>query len=136
MFFCQFLPQLARIATALVPAFNQVILIGRHFLLAPFSVHDSHALGGLIQLQIVLDRAARHAELAGNGGTVGFFAVEVMHLVVAFHPLLIEGLALFSLPFAYAILPGTSRGALCRWRSTAGRPMNGFFEQGPRGSGR
>lgn len=67
----------------------------RHnFFGATFVRDDTPALWGLLHLQVMIDRATRHIELAGNVSDIGLFAVEVVDLMVALHSLLVKGFAL------------------------------------------
>ena len=128
LFFGQFAVQLARIATALIPPFEQILLIWHHLLWPPFSLHDAHPLRGLFHLQIVIDCAASHIEFSGNISHIGLFAVKVVDLVIALYPFLVKLETLFFLLFGDSLMPEASGALLFERRREAFRIMNSIFE--------
>src|SRR5262249_18854704 len=92
------------VSTPLVPSANEVVFVWLKDGLTRWG--NMGPFGGLLHPQILIDALPTHTYLLCNGGDINFFGREVMDLLVACDPLLVELKAFCFQVLPLAFLPG------------------------------
>ena len=100
--------QLGRIAAPLIPAAQQILLVGDDIFGSSFSVQQARPFGRLLHPQVVIDRSTCYPNLPGNVSDIRLLVVKVVNAMIQFDTLLMELHTLFFLLFTVTVVGGTS----------------------------